>query len=69
MLHVMIAVLHVGVHVLQVQDFMSGDVLLDPFVQKHLEMRLNHHVLDLKRQAAETLLASSGLPAGARGSS
>jgi hypothetical protein len=48
---------------------MSGDVLLDQFVQKHVEMRLNHHVLDLKRQAAETLLASSGLPAGARNSS
>jgi hypothetical protein len=44
-----------------VADFMSGDVPLDQFVQKHVDMRLNHHALDLKRQAAETLLAGDGM--------
>lgn len=47
-----------------VSDFMSGDVPLDQFVQKHVDMRVDHHVLDLKRQAAETLLAGSGTSGG-----
>lgn len=52
-----------------VSDFMSGNVPLDQFVQKHVDMRLTHHVLDLKRQAAETLLADNGSLGGARSSS
>lgn len=52
-----------------VSDFMSGDVPLDQFVQKHVDMRVNHHVLDLKRQAAETLLAGSGASGGGAGRS
>lgn len=53
-----------------VSDFMAGDVPLEGFVSKHVEQRIQHHVLDLKRQAAETLLAvgptsSAGGAAGA----
>lgn len=47
-----------------VSDYMSGDVVLDQFVQKHVEQRIQHHVLDLKRQAAETLLSNTAAPAG-----
>lgn len=50
-------------------DFMSGSVTLDQFIQKHVDMRINHHALDLKRQAAETLLAGSGMSGGGGGSS
>jgi ESCRT-I complex subunit VPS37 len=49
-------------------DFMSGSVTLDQFIQKHVDMRINHHSLDLKRQAAETLLAGSGVSGGGCGS-
>lgn len=52
-----------------VSDFMSGAVPLEQFIQKHVDMRLNHHALDLKRQAAEALLAGSGASGGGRGSS
>ena len=55
-----------------VSDFMAGSVPLDQFIQKHVDMQLNHHALDLKRQAAETLLAGGGSGAsggGGRGSS
>lgn len=52
-----------------VADFMSGDVPLDQFLQKHVDMRLNHHALDLKRQAAETLLAGDGVSSAGRSSS
>jgi hypothetical protein len=52
-----------------VADFMSNDVPLDQFVQKHVDMRLNHHALDLKRQAAETLLSSDGMLTAGRSSS
>jgi hypothetical protein len=47
-------------------DFMAGDVGLEEFVNQHLELRMQHHVLDLKRQAAEALL--SGIPGGGVGS-
>lgn len=40
-------------------DFMSGDLLLEQFVRQHVELRTQHHVLDLKRQAAEHLLADN----------
>lgn len=40
-------------------DFMNGDMSLDDFVKKHVELRTQHHVLDLKRQAAEQLLANA----------
>jgi hypothetical protein len=43
-------------------DFMSGDVALEEFVNQHLELRMQHHALDLKRQAAEALL--TGMPGG-----
>lgn len=50
-------------------DFMAGDVALEEFVQQHLELRMQHHVLDLKRQAAEALLAGmAGSGGGAGGS-
>jgi hypothetical protein len=37
-------------------DFLAGDMLLEDFVRRHVELRTKHHVLDLKRQAAEQLL-------------
>eukprot|EP00878_Enallax_costatus_P042857 GHUV01050356.1.p1 GENE.GHUV01050356.1~~GHUV01050356.1.p1 ORF type:complete len:137 (+),score=43.48 GHUV01050356.1:714-1124(+) len=40
-------------------DFMAGGMSLDDFVKQHVELRTQHHVLDLKRQAAEQLLADS----------
>jgi hypothetical protein len=43
-------------------DFISGDVALEDFVNQHLELRMQHHALDLKRQAAEALL--TGMPGG-----
>jgi len=52
-----------------VTDFLSGDVALEQFVKQHVDLRTNHHVLDLKRQAAETLLAGNGASAGGRSSS
>ena len=52
-----------------VADFMSGDTTLEQFVKQHVEQRTQHHVLDLKRQAAETLLAGPGTSAGGRSSS
>lgn len=52
-----------------VTDFLSGDVPLEQFVKQHVDLRTNHHVLDLKRQAAETLLAGNGASAGGRSSS
>lgn len=50
-------------------DFMAGDLPLDGFVQQYTEQRAKHHGLDLKRQAAETLLASTatGVDGGAGG--
>ncbi|KAF8066376.1 VPS37-2 [Scenedesmus sp. PABB004] len=49
-------------------DFLAGDLPLDDFVGKHVEARIAHHALDLKRQAAEALLAADGSAAagGAR---
>ena len=39
-------------------DFLRGDLQLEEFVRQHVELRTQHHVLDLKRQAAEQLLAA-----------
>jgi hypothetical protein len=50
-----------------VSDFTSGDVPLELFVQQHVEQRTQHHVLDLKRQAAEALLAAADTAGGAGG--
>lgn len=49
-------------------DFMNGDMSLDDFVKQHLELRMQHHILDLKRQAAEQLFAdgtATAAPVGA----
>lgn len=48
-------------------DFMNGDVSLDQFIKQHVELRTQHHILDLKRQAAEQLLSddmAAAAPAG-----
>lgn len=52
-----------------VSDFMAGDTTLEQFIKQHVEQRTQHHVLDLKRQAAETLWASSGGGGGGPSSS
>eukprot|EP00775_Hariotina_reticulata_P011542 gene11542-11685_t len=48
-------------------DFLAGDMSLEDFVRRHVELRTKHHILDLKRQAAEQLLRSppGGNPAAA----
>lgn len=50
-----------------VADFLAGALPLDAFVGQHVELRSQHHVLDLKRQAAETLLADAGGGGGSNG--
>lgn len=40
-------------------DFLSGQLPLEEFVRQHLAARTQHHVLDLKRQAAEQLLGAN----------
>lgn len=37
--------------------FLGGQVPLDQFVDEYVELRARHHVLDLKRQAAEHVLS------------
>jgi hypothetical protein len=39
--------------------FLAGALPLDQFVLEYTELRAKHHVVDLKRQAAEQLLRAS----------
>lgn len=48
-------------------DFLRSDVPLEDFVSQHVELRTQHHVLDLKRQAAESLLTGVAGGSGSAG--
>jgi len=45
-------------------SFLAGEALLEDFLRQYVEVRTRHHVLDLKRQAAEHLLTAPAASGG-----